>query len=148
MLIIGVNKKYLRNILTVLALLLTAFALPSVTQAEVEFYRYSAKGRAAEADFSSVDKSGCVYTYVNVEAVDGSIKTKGKPEAAYVASVYISQNDWCTETYLEAYTNGYVELAEGDFQIDDKLNSATLNTAIELYDNYSGNSLPLDISIN
>ena len=127
-----------------LALALVVFAFPTAIQAGADVFHYSFKGQYAVAYFYSGDE--CSFTYANVFANDGSIKTEGKPEVVSYASIYVSQYDYCIGTYLDAY--GSAELAEEGFQIDKKLTSATLDTTIEVYDYYSGNSFPVSISIS
>lgn len=111
-----------------------------------ETIHLSSKGQRAEAFFSSVDPSGCVVTDVFVTANDGKLRTgSGGPSVDSFVFMVVSQFDTCTSTAL-IESNGTATLEPDDFQID-KLDTATLDTAVELFDSVSGTSFVVDVDI-
>ncbi|HWP92993.1 MAG TPA: hypothetical protein VNN20_12440 [Thermodesulfobacteriota bacterium] len=139
------SEKKVRKLAAIaIALALVVFALPTATQAGADVYHYSFKGQTAVAYFYSGDE--CSFTAAYVFMSDGRIKAKGKPEVQSAAYITVVQYDYCAGTYL--YADGYSELAGKDFQINKKLISATVDTTIEVYDYYTGNSFPVNVSIN
>jgi len=129
---------------TSLALVLVALALPAhAAGAETQHVKF--QGRTAQAEFSSTQ--GCIETVVYVLATDGRVKTDpGGPEAASGAESYIFQSDTCTQTQLRA-AYGFAVLAPDEFQIDERFTAATLTATIEVFDDVSGTSMPVAISV-
>jgi hypothetical protein len=70
----------------------------------------------------------------------------GKPHPFSSVNIYISQYDVCTETQL-LYVDAIADLPEPDLQIDPKLNSASLNTTLNVLDTVSGNTFDITIDI-
>jgi hypothetical protein len=127
-----------------LAVVLMALALP-VRAAGAETLHVNFKGQTAQAEFSSTH--GCVQTVVYVLASDGRFKTDpGGPEAASGAESYIFQSDVCTQTQLLA-AYGFAVLAPSEFQIDQQFTAATLTATIEVFDDVSGTSIPVAVSV-
>jgi len=127
-----------------LALGLMALALPA-RAAGAETRHVQFQGLTAQAEFSSTQ--GCIETVVYVLATDGRVKTDpGGPEAASGAESYIFQSDTCTQTQLRA-AYGFAVLAPDEFQIDERFTAATLTATIEVFDDVSGTSMPVAISV-
>ena len=85
---------------------------------------------------------------MGVFAVAGRVKDgPGQPAADFFAEVFIDQFDFCTETGLIS-AFGTTTLSAGEFQIDKKITSATLNTTIEVEDFLSGTSFPVDVNVS
>ena len=106
------------------------------------------KGLSANAFFSSADPSGCIYTDVSVFASEQIISSQpgmGTPSSG--SSIFISQYDACTGTQLLS-ADGYVPLADPDLQISRKLDSASLNTTINMFDYVSNNTLDVTVNLN
>ena len=111
-----------------------------------ETIHLSSKGQRAEAFFATFDPSGCIITEVFVTANDGKLRTgSGGPSVDSFAFMVVSQFDTCTSTAL-IEANGTATLDPGEFQID-KLDTATLGTAIELFDSVSGTSFVVDVDL-
>jgi hypothetical protein len=90
----------------------------------------------AEAYFTSVDPSGCIVTDVGVFVRDENFQNppgSGSPSSWVFLS--ISQYDYCRNTQL-LYADGFTSLAEADFQTTRRLDWATLNTTVTVY-NYT-----------
>jgi hypothetical protein len=95
---------------------------------------FKLKGQTANAHFSNVDQSGCIYTDAYVYASEEIVSTQpgpGTPSSG--ASVSIYQFDVCTGTQLLG-ADGFVPLAGPDFQVSEKLDSAMLNTTVNVFD--------------
>jgi hypothetical protein len=138
----------MKRLFLIFALALTALAATSVSGAAgASTLHFSFKGQFAEADFDSVDPSGCVETFVFVEGVNGTVKETGHPAASSTAVIVIDQFDFCTSTET-LFAVGETTLAAGEFQIDKMLTTATLNATIEVFDEVSGTSFPVDISVS
>jgi hypothetical protein len=128
----------------VLAVAFVGLVLPGTAQAS-EVLRFS--GTSAEAFFSSTDPSGCIRTFVFVAANDENRQSPPDPgTASSHGAVLINQFDNCTGTLLVSATGG-AELADPDFQVNEPLTSATLNTTIELFDFVSSSPFNVDVGM-
>ena len=131
-------------ICSVLGLLLAPLVRPATVAAET--VRFAQDDLTAWALFASTDPSGCVLTEVSVIAVDGRRKEgPGPGEERSEALVSISRYDLCADTLLLA-AEGRAALAPEAFQIDG-LESAALNTAIEVFDSVSSSSFVVDVAL-
>jgi hypothetical protein len=129
-----------------LAVALLALAVPA-RAAGAQTLHVSFDGLTADASFISQDPSGCVSTFASVTADDGHFRTGPGPlEKAATATIVVSQFDDCTQTLLVA-AEGFAVLAPGQFQIDSKITAASLTATIEVLDDVSGASFPLDVSV-
>lgn len=136
------------KLLAVLALALATFSQPTSASAGGGGGDggYNFRGRSADAFFSSTDPSGCIFTDVGIFASEGVLHSQPGPAgAATFISLFISQYNVCTEEQL--LTAEGVSLADADFQVDKKLNSATLNTAVNMFDHLSGSSFDVNINL-
>ncbi|HLA05801.1 MAG TPA: hypothetical protein VJ022_00030 [Anaerolineales bacterium] len=127
------------KMLTILALALAVFGQHTTAGAggggEGKF-----KGQSADAFFSSIDPSGCIYTGVGVFAGEQVYQNPPGPgSASSWTSLYISQYDYCTDTQLLA-ADGFASLAPPDFQVSEKLDSAALSATVNVYDYVSDSS--------
>ncbi|MEO7839312.1 MAG: hypothetical protein ABIU06_08180 [Anaerolineales bacterium] len=105
------------------------------------------KGQTANAHFSNVDQSGCIYTDVYIYASEEIVSTQpgpGSPSSGAYVSIY--QFDACTGTQLLG-AGGFVPLAESDFQVSKKLESAGLNTTVTVFDYLSGSSYNVSVAL-
>jgi len=110
----------------VLALTLVALAVTSTLAGDI--IRFS--GRFAEAFFFSTD--GCIAVFVGVFANDGTFQAPPGPgSSSSGASIFISQFDCNTGASFDAF--GFAPLADPDFQVFGRLNSARLNTTIPVF---------------
>ncbi len=110
-------------------------------------FHFKFMGLSGEGFFDSFDLSGCVETFISLQAVDGRIKQIGRPEVTSSASVFISQIDNCTGAQLIG-AFGSATLGDEAFQISKDLTSAALHTTIEVDDFISSTSFPVDINVN
>jgi hypothetical protein len=123
------------KLLTVLALVLATFMQHSTASA-AEIFKF--RGKGVEAFFSSADPSGCIVTEVYAFANEGVFQSPpsgGSPTTGI--SINISQYDYCTGTQLFA-PGPTSPFTVPDLQVDRKLNSATLNATVEIYNFVSG----------
>jgi hypothetical protein len=105
-------------------------------------------GDSADAYFSTVDATGCIDTDVYVFANRGKEQNPpGAPGFQSSANLWLSQYDTCTSTQLLG-ANGFTSLGDQDFQVDNGLNAATLNSTINVYDYISGATFDVAISLN
>jgi len=135
------NVRLIRSLVLVVALLVT----PTAALAASDVTHFSFNGQSAIAAFEHVDASGCIVTRVGVIAVGGAIKTDGEPPVASETSILIDVNDQCTGETLVA-ASGSRALAGGDF-IQRKLDTATLETSIDVSDKTSGSTFAVHLSL-
>jgi hypothetical protein len=122
-----------------------AIAIPS-RAASGQTVHMQFKGLTAEADFDTLDPSGCIETMVSLIAVNGSIKQDGGPVASSGMFMFISQANNCTQTQLILADEG-VPLSPGALNIDSSLKAATLKATVNVTDLVSNTSLPVAISL-
>lgn len=127
--------KKLSNVLVATLFIATFFLPVSASAADI----YKSKGTGAEALFSSVDPSGCIVTDVNVFARDETFQNPPGPGTpSSWAYLYIFQYDFCNDVQL-FYGEGFTYLAEADFKVSRRLDSATLTATVSVY-NYNTDS--------
>jgi hypothetical protein len=136
------------KLLAVIALVLVAFGQHSTASAGggaggIDYF----KSKGANALFSSTDPSGCIVTDVFVFAGEEVFQSPPGPRsAAPRASLFISQYDFCTGTQLLA-ADGFALLADSDLQVSSKLESATLNATVNVFDFVSGTSFDVFVDL-
>jgi len=136
--------KTIIRLLTVLALALATFSLPTTAWAASVF---NFKGQSADAFFSSTDPSGCIFTDVFLFASEQTFQNPPGPGIPSSGTgLFISQFDSCTGTQLLA-ADGFASLAGPDFQVNRTLNSATLNATVNVFDFVSGASFDVDVNL-
>src|SRR5262249_32672552 len=127
----------------IVAFALVVLILPATVLAGDSF---NFRGPTADASFSST--SGCLLTDVFVFANDGRLHDPPGPGTpSSVAEVNIFQFDSCSGIQLMA-AFGQASLAAADFQVARGLNSATLNTTVQVFDFISGNTVNVDLALN
>jgi len=139
--------KTFKNYLLTGGLLCVALALPCRSAAapgQTSHFKFA--GLTASAFFDSFDPTGCVETLASVFAISDRTQTMGRPEATPTAFVSLFQADNCTFTLLVS-AFGSADLSAATFQIKQNLDSATLNTSIDVFDFVSGTTFPVDISL-
>ena len=123
--------------------LIVGFALPSGANTTVSQQRL--KGAAAQAEFESVDGSGCVVTDVFVQGQQ--VKEKNTPiPSGTLALVSVSEFDQCTFTQL-VFADGSASLPASAFQIDPKLNAASLIGSVDVTDILTSNTFTVDVNV-
>ena len=128
----------------VLAMALLALVLPTTAWAADVF---KLKGQSADAVFSSVDASGCIFTNVFVFASDDAIHNPpGAGNSSSVAILYISRYDSCSGTQLLG-ASGFATLADADFQVQNKLDAATLTATVNVFDFVSNASFNVAVNL-
>jgi hypothetical protein len=148
--------KTIIKLLAILALTLSALAgtAPAALAARArpayatgaETIQFSLKHDYATAFFES--RSACINSFVAIAADNGREKETDSPNTMISRAAWlIQQYDLCNSVD-PFFALGSDLLPEGAFQIDKKLNTATLNTTIEVFDFESGNSFPVDFSVN
>ena len=133
--------KLIIYLLATFVVMLTMFGQPTgVAAAEVSHFT----GRSVDANFSSIDPSGCISTSVNLFAGDLLSDTPpGQASPGIVVGIF--QYDRCTNAQLlEAST--IAPLSTTDFQIAGNLDSATLHTTLSVFDEVSGTFV--DVTVN
>ena len=136
--------KTMIKLLAVLALALGTFSQHTTASAGSIFHF---KGRGAEAFFSTVDPSGCIFTNVFVFASEETFQNPPGPRSASSGTfLFISQFDACVGMQLLA-ADGFASLADPDFQVARKLNSATLSATVNVFDFVTSTSFDVDVNL-
>ena len=131
------------KLLVVIALMVAGFSQYTTASAGSIF---KFRGQSADAFFSSVDPSGCTFTDVGAFPSEGvSQSPPGPGGSGSGVGMFISVFDACTGTQLLA-ADGFASLADPDFQVFGKLNAATLNAEVPMFDYISGT--PFNVSVN
>lgn len=132
-------------VIVLLVLSVVALGLPAATHAAaVTQVHYT--GLAAQAFFTGTDPSGCLASFVFVQAVDERTQQAGQPSGASEAVIVANQYDACMgQDRLAAY--GRTSIAPTTFQVDQRLTSATLHTTVALFDDLSQTVVPLAIDL-
>lgn len=128
----------------VLSLYLAVFIMPVPVSAGGIF---KFRGEGASAIFSSVDATGCVWTDVYVNPNDGFFQSPpgpGSPSSGVY--MFISQYDTCAGIQLIA-AEGFASLADTDFQVFGRLNSASLTATVNVFDFVSNTSFDIYIDL-
>lgn len=128
----------------VLSLYVAVFIMPVPASAGGIF---KFRGEGASAIFSSVDASGCVWTDVYVNPNEGfSQSPPGPGSPSSGVYMFISRYDSCAGYQLIA-AEGFAPLADADFQVFGRLNSASLNAWVDVYDYVSNTSFGVSIDL-
>jgi hypothetical protein len=136
-----------RLVFAIVLLLNMMFPALPASAAGAQTRHFSFKGQFATAVFDTVDSTGCSETFVTIIAEDRRIKQVGPPEATLRATIDVLQIDSCSGTLLLS-AFGLATLTPQQFHIDKQFNAATLNVTIEVTDFVSGNTFPVDVSVN
>jgi hypothetical protein len=105
--------------------------------------RFQIKDRAANASFSSLDRSGCVETFVFVFGSNETVKQGGKPATGPLAVVQLSQYDFCNNTIGE-----YFGIAEdAAFEVSRKLDQAHLKATVPGFLDETGAEAPAVVDL-
>jgi hypothetical protein len=136
----------MRRNLCVLALLalITAALLPSVARAETTVSRF--KGISAYASFTSIDPTGCIYSYTDVSVYENVSRTSGSSSEYSVAYAYFFQYDYCQNLYLNDFY-GSANLAPNAFDTRGKLRSAHLVTTMDVYSYQTNSTFQVSIDL-
>lgn len=102
-------------------------------------------GQTADAFFDSSE--GCVETSAGITATSNRVKNVGRPETTPTVFVSLVQFDNCSFTTLLA-AFGFTNLPAGALEFKGNLNSATLNTSFDVFDEVSSTTFPVDISVS
>ena len=130
------------KLLMVLVLALTTFMQHSSASAASTF---KFRDEGAFAFFSSVD--GCILTDVSIFASDSNSQTPpgpGSPSSG--TGLFISQYNLCTGEQLLG-AEGFAPLADPDFQISGRFESATLSATVSVFDYVSGNTFDVFVDL-
>ena len=137
--------------LVVLAMALSVLVAAPASSAGADTQHFTVTGPSAWAQWHTfgTDPEGCVESFVQVAGFDDTTRLgqPGPPQVVPSATVVIFLDDRCTGTTLMS-ASGYATVAEDAFQVVGKLDSATLNATIEVFDYVSNTSFPVDISVN
>lgn len=132
----------LRRFFKGIATLALAAAILPASASEPTKYNY--RGESVQGLFNLTD--GCVQTDVFLYASDQSTYGKSSIPESSSASVYVSRYDMCSGTTL-LNAIGYGVLEEEDFDTDQRLSSAKLQTTVYGYDWNTGESITLDVDV-
>lgn len=124
--------------------LMLALLLPGTTQAAQDVVQFRREG--VQAEFQSVDGSGCIFTSVFVLASKEFVRYPPGPKSTTpFAQIGINQYDSCTDTVLMT-ASGFSTLAAADLLVGGKLESAKLTATINVFDYVSGS--PFDVFVD
>lgn len=133
------------KLLAVLALALATSGQHSAAQAGGGL-GFKFKGPSLVASFLNI--SGCISTDVFVIASEAMVQdAPGTPSALSFASATIYQYDTCTNTALLHAYGSTNPLPNSAFQVSKMLDTASLNTTINVFDEISGSSFDVDIDL-
>ncbi len=122
-----------RNLrLTAVAALAAAVLFPSLADAAT--YHSRSSGDSATATFSSVDPTGCIWTFTDVYVYENRFRTEPGPSQPQTwLDLFAYSYDYCqyTSSY-ELFASTYIP--NEDFRMSGGLQSATLQTT---FDNYN-----------
>jgi hypothetical protein len=128
----GLRKYFIR---LALALVVLAAALPATATAAKTSSTLRFSGLTAEAVFSQVDASGCVYTFVDNFGISGRATQSGVGSTRELnISAFVDIYDACnnTDTLLMCSSD------TGSVNIDRQLTMATLSGTLTCVDFFSG----------
>ncbi len=135
-------KRFVVPLLLALSLLMAG--LPASTRA-ADVIQFQIGGFGTFADFTTVAE--CLVSRVRLQTGDQRIKEAGKPDTPTKVLIVISQYDPCAEQSV-ALALGAVEVAPSTLQIDQQLNTATLQlTGVALFEDVSATTVPVDINV-
>lgn len=130
----------------VFALALAAFSQHSSVNAGGG-QAFNFKGPSVLASFYSA--SGCIVTEVFVIATESRVQGQpGPADTLSYASTTVWQYDSCTDTPLLYAYGSTSPLSGSELQISKQLNSATLNTTVNLFDEVSGNTFDVVLNLS
>ena len=124
----------------VLAMLLISLSQP-ITALAAESAQYS--GMGADAYFSNID--GCINTDTFVQGLDFQYKKPSSEPESYVY-LTVSQYNSCTGESI-MYVEGFTWVAESDFQVSQKQDTATLTATVSGYDWVSQSNVELYVDL-
>jgi hypothetical protein len=136
-------------IIVTLVVSVCTLAVPTSTRA-AEVLRMQYSGPTAKAWFSHTDERGCIVDMVSIKASQGRAKQGGQPEAASQIFVWVWQYDACSDpNSLVTLFDGMVRtsLPAGALQVNRRLDTATLNTTVDVYDYVSGTTHSVAINV-
>ncbi len=130
--------------LFVLLLSLVAFAFstsaPRAHAASGTTFVFRFHGLSALANFDNVSPDGCIDTFVFVDGSQNTVNQQTFSEA----DISIGKADICTNTPL---LSAFGSTSNPNFQVGDKLLSASLNTTISVFDFVSGSTFNVSVSV-
>lgn len=136
--------RLIRPFIAVSALFVLLAAAPAYA-APVEVFRVSTSGLTA--DTALYESSSCGSTTITIIPTDGRIKLSGQTEVSSALVGLYDESDYCTETFR--YGSFDVPLDNSAFQIDKKLNQATLHTTVDVcgWVNFEPTCFPMNIDL-
>lgn len=137
------TRRFSRMLLVSLLALLVSMSTLATASPAMAADTYQVRGRGAYAYFYT--STDCGYSYVSISANEFSSRGSGAPAPTMVAYMYVDQYDYCTNTGF--YGFGSQEITTSDFQIQDSLASASLNTTIPVCDYLSGNCPTFSVNL-
>ena len=112
------------NLFVAVSALFVLLAAAPAYAAQTEVSRMSNSGLTASMGVTEFTQCGSTLLYII--AVDGRVKLDGRPEVSSAVTGVVDSKDFCTDSYW--YGNFDVAIPDSAFQIDKKLNQATLHT--------------------
>lgn len=125
--------------------LLAVPQVPDAHAAEPQVTHSRFKGNTAAAHFTATDASGCLQASVVLSAADDAVAPGSPPPLPTLAFVGLDVTDTCNELQLVS-ASGQASLIASAFRIK-TLDSAVLNATVEVFDHYSGNSFPVELTL-
>jgi hypothetical protein len=130
-------------VLMLLALTIVAGSAPAATQA-AEQYQFA--GRVVNGLWATFGENGCINTIVSVRADEGRTKRANEPERQVMVNVALAQYDVCSDTWL-AFVNTDAPAPLHAVQVDHELSAATLKATVHVFDEVSGQWLPVELDL-
>ena len=136
--------KTITNVIYSAFVLFAALILPRVAHAQrVEVF--NAKDRLADAQFTSLDSTGCIQTDVAVFAGSSKIKDTGSPlDVEPMVNVTYAVNDICNQVLLRS---GFGSTNVTNFQMDSGLVAAHASATVPAGDDQNGTTIYLYVDL-
>jgi hypothetical protein len=137
--------KTITNIIYPAFVLFAALILPGVAHAQrVEVF--NAKDRLADAQFTSLDSTGCIQTDVAVFAGSSRIKDTGSPlDVEPMVNVTYAVNDICNQVLLRS---GFGSTNVTNFQMNSGLVAAHASATVPVTDDQNGTTIYLYVKVD
>lgn len=114
-----------------------AFSAPVLAQ-QVKF--------AADAEFYSLDSSGCISSYVFLFVRNGKTSESKESAKAKVEMTVLRSDECRDEVLLQARAKA--NLKDGEVSFEPQLGSVTLDATIQMLDDQSKNAVTADVLVN
>jgi hypothetical protein len=138
------GRKVVKLIAFIFVMIITSLTYPTTTRAGNIVHT---RGPEVDADFFSLDPSGCIETDVFLTIADQQVQSPPGPGTSGPAVLFFDINKFnnCTGELL--FTASCSPLTTINFQVAKKLDSATLNATLECFEFLSSSSFNISANL-